>query len=77
METMLRNEPRIDATAFISNKDKLPHFGEWVTVIADGDRCLGFLGPHGVWRDLHSGCPLDNVEFWQPLEEDQRRRRSS
>jgi hypothetical protein len=46
METVLRNASGIEANAFISTRDRLPRFGEWVRVIAGGDRCLGLLGPH-------------------------------
>ena len=74
METVTRNSSEIEANAFISTIDKLPRFSQWVRVVANGDRCLGFLSPEGVWRDVHSGCPLDNVEFWRSLEDDPRAR---
>ena len=54
--------------AIYSVKEKLPRFGQWVMVFSGRERSLGFLGPHGIWRDVHSGCPLDNVESWQSLE---------
>ena len=53
--------------AIYSVNNNLSRFDQWVVVLAAHKRSLGFLGPHGIWRDVNSGCPIDNVESWQPL----------
>ena len=68
VETETRSSGSAPSPAFISVNERLPRFGQWVRIVTPGHRCLAFLGPHGIWRDVHSGCPIDNVECWQPLE---------
>ena len=63
-----KNEPWIGATAFISVKDKLPPFGQWVMVATPFACCVGFLGPWSVWRDVRDSTRIEQVEAWHALD---------
>jgi len=51
--------------------DKLPRWGQRVMIEASSVRCLGFLDPHGGWRDARDGHIIENVQSWSRVEADQ------
>jgi len=56
------------ATAFISVKDKLPRFGQWVMVATPFACCVGFLGPWSVWREAQDSTRIEQVESWHSVD---------
>ena len=47
--------------------ERLPRWAQWVTVEASSVHSLGFLDPHGLWRDARDGHIIESVESWSPL----------
>ena len=58
----------IGATAFTSVKDKLPRFGQSVTVATPFACYVGFLEPEGVWREACDGTRIEQVESWHAMD---------
>ena len=51
--------------------DNLPPFGQWAMVVTPLGHCLGFLDPAGEWRQVRDGSPLEDVQSWYPMDNEQ------
>jgi hypothetical protein len=56
--------------AFLAS-DTLPRFNQWAMVVTPLGHCLGFRNAAGEWRQVRDGSPLEDVQSWYPMEDEQ------